>query len=77
MFTLKMARPSVDQPMECISGCEGTNFVADEWYRFAGWDGKFNGEDVPNNRGTYFYVLTVKCCNEQPKPVSGYLQLFK
>ncbi|MDW3197270.1 MAG: PKD-like domain-containing protein [Cytophagales bacterium] len=76
---LVMSRDAVGEEMSC-DGCTG-EFIAEEWQKSVGWDGKIttpgNNRSEDNNRGTYFYVVKVQCCDDKPIARTGYFQLIR
>ena len=67
----------IGSPMECAGSeriCQ--DFAPEKWTDSVAWDGTFNGKEVDDNRGVYFYSLRVKCCEESPKTITGNLQLI-
>ena len=67
----------IGTPMTC-SGSERIcrDFVPEQWAESVAWDGTFNGKEVADNRGVYFYRLKLKCCEESPRTITGNLQLI-
>lgn len=73
LYEVEMSRPADGEPMECHTGCD--TFNALQWENSVQWDGTIRG--VEADRGTYFYTLSVRCCNKEPKPAAAYFQLLK
>ncbi|MEL7004590.1 MAG: gliding motility-associated C-terminal domain-containing protein [Bacteroidota bacterium] len=76
VYELEMKRDQLGEPMQCLEGCD-FSFDPENWQLSVKWDGRFNGAFVENNRGNYYYILSVKCCNEEPQPRSGNFQLVR
>ncbi|MGB3467955.1 MAG: hypothetical protein WBA74_21900, partial [Cyclobacteriaceae bacterium] len=47
------------------------------WTESVAWDGTYNDQIVEDNRGNYYYVLRVRCCDEEPQTKSGNIQLVR
>lgn len=75
VFQLTMQRDSVSSPMTC-EGCS-EEYDPDLWYQSLHWDGSIQGQITADNRDAYFYRVEVRCCDNEPPPITGYVQLIR
>lgn len=75
IFDLEMSRSSADEEMRCLQGC-GIDFDPELWYRSTYWEGEVS-QVAEDNRGLYWYIIQVECCNREAPEVTGYIQLLR